>query len=180
MPSIVAVMGPFSGGGHRGNQSAWMAPTIVTGLAAMVWLRITGLDSQALHVQYIEQTHYPELFYPAIDQNVIWVRPTMQKTRWLYLVLAIQPLLTIIAAILTVILHSTPLSKGFGLISILSGIDRQSLDHLAGTSLSGELIKAVKLVIKPGQNEQNNMIEYRIIVPSMGKMRNGKLNEKIM
>jgi hypothetical protein len=61
---------------------------------------------------------------------------------------------------LTFIFYSAPVANGFGLISILSGIDRGSLDILAGTALSGELQEHVKLVINPFQDISKGLIEY--------------------
>ncbi|KAK1638965.1 hypothetical protein BDP81DRAFT_447858 [Colletotrichum phormii] len=78
------------------------------------------------------------------DQTIFYSRPTLRKSPWLYLVLAIQPLLIFIILGLIVMLHSEPLSRGFGLVSILSGIDRQSLNNLAGASLSGDLSRIVR------------------------------------
>ena len=77
--------------------------------------------------------------------------------------------------------HSVPLDKGFGLISILSGVERGSLDTLAGAALSGELQKAVRLVIRPVQDREKGMVEYRVATaPQTGLLRNGKLVSKVV
>ncbi|EXF79657.1 hypothetical protein CFIO01_12143 [Colletotrichum fioriniae PJ7] len=77
-----------------------------------------------------------------VEQIIFYKRPTLRKSPWLYMVLAIQPFLIVIILGLTAMLHSEPLSKGFGLVSILSGIDSQSLSKLAGASLSGGAVAA--------------------------------------
>jgi hypothetical protein len=69
--------------------------------------------------------------------------------------------------------------KGFGLISILSGIGRGSLNSLAGAGLSGELVENVKLVIQPTQENQKGLIEYYVTSTST-QTRNGRMVGKIM
>jgi len=47
-------------------------------------------------------------------------------------------------------------------MSILSGIDRGSLDGLSGAALSGERTEDVKLIIHPFQDSEKGSVEYRI------------------
>ncbi|KAL8653620.1 MAG: hypothetical protein Q9226_003772 [Calogaya cf. arnoldii] len=106
------------------------------------------------------------LVYP-VNDSAVYIRPTLRKSAVLYLVLGIQPLLIVIILILiALVFYSTPVDKGFGLISILSGIDRQSLDVLAGATLSGELKKTVKLVMRPVRDDQKSAIEYYVTTSS--------------
>ena len=48
---------------------------------------------------------------------------------------------------LITLLYHTPISDGFGLVSVLAGIERDSLDRLQGAALSGSLIKPVSMHI---------------------------------
>ena len=73
--------------------------------------------------------------------------PTLRADAWFYVILWVQPVMTIIAFLATMFLYETPISRGFGLVSILAGVERDSLDVLAGATLSGELEKPVKLTI---------------------------------
>ena len=170
MPSLVEFLGQFA---TSRNQSHWKDPYMATGIAAMLWSRITVLadmyDHPGLH----------GLIY-SVNDTVIYIRPTLQKSSLLYCVLALQPLLIVLILGLRLMFHSTPLDTGFGLISILSGINRGSLDILGGAALSGELERSVKLVIQPIQDNQKGIMEYHVSLPSAAPMRHGRLNPKVM
>lgn len=92
------------------------------------------------------------------------------KDSWgLYLVLIVQPALTIIAFCMAVFMFSTPISRTFGLVSIMAGADRKSLDLLSGATFSGELRRKVGLKIRvlPSTSEddgteQVGKIEYQV------------------
>ena len=188
MPSLIEFLGAFA---TTRNQSQWKGPYMATGVAAMLWSRITSLDSAA----NLAQTHIAPtwtapnrsilsfedigVIYP-VDDTVIYTRPTLRKSGLLYSVLVIQPVLTLIAVLLTEMLHSTPLDRGFGLISILSGIDRKSLDCLAGAALSGELTKSIKLVMRPSQRNYMETIEYEVMVNSTAAAHNESLGKNII
>lgn len=62
---------------------------------------------------------------------------------------------------LVVAFYSTPLGREFGLVSILSGIDRGSLDSLAGAPFSGNLKVPVKLVITP-MHGKTGYVKYHL------------------
>ena len=74
----------------------------------------------------------------------------------------LQPLLFFVILGPKLTLRSMPLDEGFGLIPILSGVERRCLDTLAGAALSGELQKAVRLVMRPVQDREKGTVEYRI------------------
>jgi hypothetical protein len=76
-----------------------------------------------------------------INDRVAYIRPTLKQSPFLFAVFAFQPIMTLIILGLSVLLHTTPMDKGFGPMSILWGIDRGSLDGLSGAALSGELIE---------------------------------------
>ncbi|RFU35495.1 hypothetical protein B7463_g855, partial [Scytalidium lignicola] len=185
-PSLIDVLGSFSGGGAR-TQSPWLGPSMSTSVAAMVWSRITGLDSplQFNASQFNSSTGlfngagYAWMTYPVTNQTILYARPTLQKAGLLYIVIALQPLLIAVILVVTVTFHSTPLSKGFGLVTILSGVERQSLDSLAGATLSGDLIQPVKLDIFPIQDGQNGKIEYRIAASSTVPVHRSKLFKNV-
>ena len=119
------------------------------------------------------------LVYP-VNDTVIYIRPTLQKSKLLYLVFMIQPLLLVIMLLLSVASYSSPVDKGFGLISILSGIDRESLGVLTGAALSGELRGDVKLVIKPVNDKEKCSIEYYVTRSSAGSTPNGTVAHSVI
>lgn len=81
---------------------------------------------------------------------------------------------------LIVSFYSTPKDRGFGLVSILSGIDKQSLDSSAGATRSGQLAKRVKLDIFPVQDGKNGKIEFRIATSSRAPVHRGKLVQEFV
>ena len=105
--------------------------------------------------------------------TVAYIRPTLQKSFLLYAVLSVQPLLLVVMLGLAVILCFTPVGKGFGMLSIVSGVNRESLDALGGAALSRELRDDVKLVINPQHDDENGTIEYYIASIAAGPNGNG-------
>ncbi|KAJ9655465.1 hypothetical protein H2198_005651 [Neophaeococcomyces mojaviensis] len=162
---------------------------MATGVAAMLWSRITVLNSAENLVETnplpLNLTQRQDdkgkdisfeqigMIYPVADE-VTYVRQTLLNSVWQYSVLAVQPLLTIIMFGAILFFHSTPVDRGFGLISILSGIDAGGLNSLAGAALSGKLTKEVKLVISPSHEGDEGAIKYHIALPS-SVLRNAKL-----
>jgi hypothetical protein len=182
MPTLVEFLAEFATSPR--NTSIWKNLSMQTSVAAMLWSRITALNGAANNYAAVwnASLSYRDIgmIYPVNDETAYYIRPTLRKSGWLYLVLAIQPVLTLVALLLTTMLFSTPLDKGFGLISILSGIDRGSLDSLAGAGLSGELAESVRLTIRPSHEKQKGRIEYRVVTTPATAHRNGSLDEKIV
>ena len=185
MPSLLEMIGPF---GTTRNTSEWKSSYITTSMAAMLWSRITAFSgannlepwntsSDALSYPYYNISYEDAGLIYKQSEKIVYIRPTLRKSPWLYLVLAIQPLLSVSMLGITLLLRSTPVDKGSGLISILSGVDRNSLDILAGATLSGRLGKSVKLVMQPTLEEGVARVEYHIAPSSTGNsMNNGRLN----
>lgn len=185
MSSLAEFLGPFA---TTRNQSTWKGPYMATGMAAMLWSKITVLNGAANdgdpHVASgtFSGVTYENagLIYP-VNDTVAYIRPTLRKSSLLYAVLMLQPLLIFVILGLKLTFHSMPLDKGFGLISILSGVERGSLDTLAGAALSGELRKAVRLVMRPVQDGEKGTVEYRVaIAPQTGLLRNEKLVSRVV
>lgn len=167
---------------------------MTTAVAATMWSRMTAFfsaenivesDPLPLNVSYADDDtgkafSYEQvgLIYPTND-TVMYIRRTARKSIWLYAVLAIQPLLTIIMFGLVFCFYSVPVDRGFGLVSILSGLDDESRDSLNGAALSGELEKKVKLVIHASQDENKGAISYQIEQLSSGR-RNTRISPKVI
>ena len=183
MSALAEFLGPFA---TIRNESEWVGPSTATAMAAMLWSRITISTSAARLMESNVAKQFLNLPYEDLgviysaNDTVVYIRPTVRKSGWLYCVFAIQPLAIVIMLTLILIFHSTPLDKGFGLISILSGIDRGSLDRLTGAALSGELQKSVKLMINPIQDDQKDSIEYHVALSSKVPAHNGRLARKVV
>lgn len=189
MASLLETIGPFS---KNRTGSPWEIPSMATSIAAMMWSRIAavstafGLLDEDIAPSDIARVRYggttisdAGLFYK-LEDEVIWARSTLRKEPWLYFVLALQPALTLLVFGLTLMFHSTPIDEGFGLISILSGMSRSSLDVLRGSSLSGKLTQDVKLIIKPKHQESRGFIEYNVRPANERGAHNGKLQKKVI
>ncbi|KAF3806639.1 hypothetical protein GCG54_00004271 [Colletotrichum gloeosporioides] len=201
MPSLIEMMTTFRGDAShkfRGNQSHWMRPYMTVSVATMLWSRITSVqltdavfDSETFNKSSFgwrssngtNITHENAGVMYAVDEDdqiILCNRPTLQKSFWLYLVLAIQPVLLLVILGLIALFHSCPLSKGFGLISILSGIESRSLNSLGGASLSGELVRPVKLVMGPNQGSETSSIHYHIVTSSKELHSNERLARNVV
>ena len=170
------------------RDSQWKVPYMATALAAMLWSRITVMNGEPNSVP-VTYTRPPAwnistdaeplntklgLSYPT-HESVKYFRPTLKKNVWLYVVLTLQPVLTIFAFLITAALHSMPLDTDFGLVSILSGIKRSNLDVLGGAALSGKLKDTVRLVMRPYHDNEKGSIEYEIVPDVRTKVRNGQI-----
>ena len=187
LQSMVELLGAFA---ETRNQSAWKGPSLATGVAAMLWSRVTTLDSPANRRDpnmlaitnqndNADQTYQSlGLVYEVID-TTIYIRPTLRKSYWLYAVFAVQPLLIVFTLLSTTMFHTTPLSKDFGMVAILAGVDRDTLAVLDGASLSAHLTSDVRLTISPTHMKHQNTIEYRLELPSTRSGKNGKLDSKV-
>lgn len=188
MSSFVEFLGAF--GTSARNGSDWEHSFMATGVAAMLWSKITVQQGAANLAETHDAPTWTSsnntnftlvevgLIYPVSD-TVEYTRPTLRKSRLLYFIFTIQPLLVFVSlALIACILNSTPLDKDFGFISVLSGIDRESLDVINGASLSGQLATKVKLVMRPMRNSQGDTIRYRVMPSSSTTtptVRNGRL-----
>lgn len=191
MASLLEIIGPFL----NRTGSPWEISSMATSVAAMMWSRIAAvstifglLDESSGHVapsdiarlQYGDTTISDAGLFYKLEDEVIWFRSTLRKEPWLYFVLAIQPALTLFVFGMTLMFYSTPIDKGFGLISILSGMSRSSLDVLRGSSLSGRLTQDVKLIMEPKHQLSRSFIEYNIRPANERGAHNGKLQKTVI
>jgi hypothetical protein len=205
IPALVDFLGAFGPFGPR-NQSEWKGPYTATAVAAMLWSRLVALTTVVSSdvVPLITAGGYNastvayenwktlngtlltygdvKLLYPVSpsDQTIFYIRPTLRKSPLLYFVLSVQPLMILAILGFTLTMHSVPLDKGFGLVSILSGIDRDTLDILSGASLSGELTDRVKLIIVPKDNGQAGKLDFRVMPEDRGSSGKGWVRKDVM
>ena len=99
MSSLVEFLGAFA---TSRNGSEWTSPYMAVGLAAMVWSRISVLNTPIRQNELDFQTPEPlasltpedaGASHP-IEDTAKYIWPTLRKARLLYCLLGIQPLLT--------------------------------------------------------------------------------------
>ena len=142
MPTLADFLGTFA---KERSTSSWLLPTFTTTVAGMYWSRITSLYSYYSAARNGTPTD-PTLYYPVTD-SIVSTRITMDPSWVLYLVLAIQPLLTILFFITALTFSHTPLDGGFGITAVLAGVRQESLKMLQGASMSGRLSEPVRIQI---------------------------------
>ena len=80
---------------------------------------------------------------------------TLKHSRLLIFVLAVNPILVVLTIVGKALLYSVPISEGFGLISLLSGVNKESLDILQGAALSGTLQRDVRVQFDVVHNDED-------------------------
>jgi hypothetical protein len=58
-----------------------------------------------------DATSIPEFYYPATGQLILSTTSTLDANRLLYVVLCLQPVLTLLMFLLALRFHSTPMQK---------------------------------------------------------------------
>lgn len=127
--------------------SIWRDPSFTMAFVAVYWARDVFMLLQLPKV-FNTTVLSSDIFYAPMHETVRSTKPALQSAPLLYVVLAVQPLITIVAFALNIFLYSTPVGKDFGLVSILSGVDWQTLGLLRGAGFSGNLEAPVTLDIR--------------------------------
>jgi hypothetical protein len=125
------------------NSSQWLMPAFTINIAAMYWGRMTFMNAY-LSGDFASNG---EIYYPAKDEYITSTNATLDASWLLYLVLALQPILTISVFFIASCFYHVPVGKGFGLVAILAGVEKESLALLKGAALSGELRRSVSMDI---------------------------------
>ena len=171
MQALAEFLGPFA---NWRNESAWESSYYATATAAMLWSRMTTQDSAERAFtqedytpsqKYDDKTYSLEdlgIIYP-VHEKVRYIRPSLASSPWLFLILGIQPVLTVITLVLRILMTSVPLERTFGLVAILSGINRDTIGSVKGASLSGKLRQDVQLIMTPRHDQGTNSIEYNLV-----------------
>ncbi|KAL8735907.1 MAG: hypothetical protein Q9181_002614 [Wetmoreana brouardii] len=111
-------------------------------VVSMLWARLISRNSYQ-NVKKADQnaTHAARTYYskPARVVQKTYTSITLKRSNWLLFVLAIHPILTMLAVSVKGFLYSVPVGDDFGLVSLLSGVKKDCLDLLHGASLSGKL-----------------------------------------
>ncbi|KAI9707816.1 MAG: hypothetical protein M1836_000778 [Candelina mexicana] len=150
------------------KNTPWLLPAFATQVATMYWARFVFIQIKHPNFPSIKKVSR-DLYYNATDESIFSTRTTLNAHWLLYVVLAVQPFLVIVMFLSATLLFSTPISEGFGLVAILAGIDRDSLDVVQGAALSGKLKKPVRLDIAVCQDKAiGEMCETGHIVYTLG------------
>lgn len=164
MPTLADFLATFA---NERSTSSWLLPRFTTAVAGMYWSRITILRGYNT-ADHLGTPSDPTIYYYVAD-SIVSTRITMDPSWVLYLVLAIQPLLTVLFFITALTFSHTPLDSGFGITAILAGVREESLKRLQGASMSGRLSEPVRMQIAVSQpvgpDERGKMtpeIEYVI------------------
>ena len=90
-------------------------------------------------------TKITEYYYTVNDETALSKRHMLDDQGILYPMLLVQPVLVIIMVIVTIFFYGTPVDKGFRLVSLLVGVEKDSVDILQGAALSGSLQRPVSI-----------------------------------
>jgi hypothetical protein len=125
------------------SSSPWRVPAFAVNTAAIYWSRMIWMN-QYLSAAYVNNS---EIYYPAKDEHIISTNATLDASWLLYLVLVMQPMSTIAGFFIVSGLYHVPIGRGFELVAILAGIEKEGLALLKGAALSGELRQPVSMDI---------------------------------
>ena len=174
MPTLVEYLAPLSSTiGELSDQvydwdNAWLIPTFTTSIAAMYWSRITVFFGPDNYDNGDYDTHPPawndQVNYTTPNTTLLSHRQTMHPSWALFVVLAIQPILSSLLLVASFVLSHFSAVDGsnFGMIAILAGVRPHTLKLLEGASFSGTLEKPVSVKIHgtTAEIEEQPRIEY--------------------
>ena len=116
-------------------------------VASMVWARtVAKWGAQGNHFKnnpFIEERM--RYIKSGSDITAYLHSISLKRSNLLLFVLLVNPTLAVLANVAKVFLRSTPIGDGFGLISLLSGVNEESLQILRGAALSGTLVRDAKV-----------------------------------
>ena len=114
-------------------------------VAAMLWARMTSENGlERPKVSGFEKT-YTAYIKSAAAITIAKQIVTLQRSPWLIVVLAIHPLLTVLAVLAKATMYTTPIGNRFGIISLLAGITEEGREAMRGAALSGTLAQKVRV-----------------------------------
>jgi hypothetical protein len=150
LPVLVHSLFPYA---EERSNSSWLVPAFTTAVASAYWARFAYMLPGIMGTAWVPSSEYN---YPATDELFIATTATLDASWLLYLLLAMQPVFTALMFILAAIFYTSPIGKGFGMIAVLSGVNKDRLGLLSGAALSGELERPVKLDISVANDVRSN------------------------
>ena len=159
--TLIEYLAPFS---QPRRQSHWLVPKFSTTIAGMYWARATTLNGDPTI-----RTEPTDFYYPVKDEYELH-RPSMNASGLLYVILALQPALSVFIFIANILLHRTPIGRDFGLVALLSGVQINGLHLLEGSSFSGRLKHSIRVQLAVDHMENDlNTPKIRYILDGKGK-----------
>ncbi|KAL9091962.1 MAG: hypothetical protein Q9159_001107 [Coniocarpon cinnabarinum] len=137
--------------------SPWRVPVFTATVAYVHWARMVALRGVS------------DLYSPG--QKLYVIHSVMHSKASLYIVLALQPILCLVLFLAGLLVHDLPIDRSFGMIAIMAGIDRRSLDNLNGASLSGRLKKSVRLDMRWNESTRETTLASPNLVDINGVPR---------
>lgn len=122
--------------------SRWLNATNVVSIANMYWARAVFMINRTADAN----TTFARP-YILTGETVISVRGSLRADVLLYLVLAVQPIITCFGFLITIWLYKVPIGPGFGTTAILAGLDVSTARLVKGAALSGKLETPLRLEI---------------------------------
>ncbi|ERF70238.1 hypothetical protein EPUS_00426 [Endocarpon pusillum Z07020] len=156
MPSLIEYLGGF--GMHR-NESRWLVPSFSTVIAGVFWSRVTRMQGRYGRVGNPQAVLQSDVYYHCNDEG-IKVKQTMSTSPWLFVTLIVLPFLTLLLLLASVAMFHTPLGEGFGLITVLAGVCKDTLRLVNGASLSGELKRRLRVKFIVHKDGGHPRVEY--------------------
>lgn len=134
-------------GSRPGSQ--WLRPMMATTVAAYKWARAALVGPGAAAWPIPDDQSKNSLLYQSQHAVITSQRPAINRhSPWIFVILAINPALSLLTLASRWLLYSVPIGKGFSPIALLAGFERQSLDRLRGASFSGKTMEKVRLAIQ--------------------------------
>lgn len=154
LPVLVKTIGDLE---KRAPKSTWRMPTYVSSVVMSYWARAVFM------FPLMTGTSFNDIRYKPEHEEILSTRATLKARKVLYFVLAIQPILGLLAFGTGFVFYKIPTGPGFGVASILAGIDTTTLEQLEGAALSGESSKPIGLDIEIVSTQGTNRIRYSLI-----------------
>lgn len=110
----------------------WLNATHAVSVVTSYWSRAVYM----IYNQGFSASGWSSGPYQSSNQTCTSTRPALSDQTELYVVLAVQPAITLIALLVAAWLWRVPIGRGFGLVSIMSGYDPSKSSPISG---AGEL-----------------------------------------
>lgn len=151
LDDAVSILGDFVGRLDSSNLTEQGQIQITAGVSALLWSRLTaycGIYSPANKLD--PDSKFAKMFKYERDDTAFKTVGVLRQSPLLALVLLAQPIIGLVLFIIRIILRSSPISGGFGLISVLSGHTAREKDLLRGAGLSGEVAERIEVNFNQG------------------------------
>ncbi|KAG9555566.1 hypothetical protein KCU71_g11987, partial [Aureobasidium melanogenum] len=170
LPALNEFLAPFD---NARNDSKWVLPTMATSVASMYWSRLAPMEGPG-SPHWAGNNSFAKRVVPSPNDNItdgllydrtaeIWsTRPALEKAVVLYLVLSVQPFVTLLAVIAGLFMWNVPIGDGFNMVALLAGTEGKS-ELLAGAGFSGKLLRPayVEIVVEKQSSDKARLV-YRI------------------